>query len=815
MRRFVPNAAPILLLVCFGLGPVCNAQSSGQNQQQQTQIAPAPPDNEPHGLEQFKVQLVPPKSGRASATDNIDTSQASLDSAPANPANLPGVIPAGRPVIGLVLEGGGAMGLAHVGVLQWLEENHIPVDRISGTSMGALVGGLYASGRTVQELKAIAKGNALDTVFTLSIPYTELSYRRREDRRDLPQAIQFGLKGGLSLRNSLLTDRALDAFLDEQFLAYNSPAIDYDRLPIPFRCVATDLNELKPIVFRGGPLPSAIRASISIPGVFAPVDYHHHYLVDGAIMDNLPVNVVRNDLQSTVVIAVHLTDTPFAEGDIGSIVGVFARAFSAGTQRNVEESVKLADILLLPETNKFTTMDYNKAQQLIDTGYKSAELQRSELTRYALNDADWDAYLAARKGRMRPRPGLFQALHVETTAAAPGIEGAERQVAINLAPLKQRTIDPEKIDEGLGLVESNGSYEASFETFSGTSSRVPTASGIDPASTPDTGVLVRLNPVHNGPPFLLIGGDLSAANSNVTRSGFDFRVIDQNLGGFGSELRADLRVGFLTDASAEYYRLLTPKGWFAQPHIRLLRQPVYEWQDQKRTSEWFEQEAGGGLDLGRTFNRNLQASIEYRNQLIRWHLTSGVVAGRSISGTSQTAVAHMLYDSTESGTISPRGIRLEVTAGAIFNTAASTNAPLLELRAGKSFTWRQKNLFGATTDINTYFRRNIADPLRFTLGGPYRLSASSTDEYRGTDDYLVRLGYLRRLASLPTGLGQGLYVISSYEAGEVWSPEKPAFLRQNVFSGFVVDTPLGVITVGGSVGDAGRRKVLISIGRLF
>jgi NTE family protein len=792
------------------------AQSSVPDQGPPPATPASAPSQQATGLGQFKVQLVPPSSGRASATDNIDTSEARLSTAPAVAANLPAVT--GRPVIGLVLEGGGAMGLAHVGVLRWMEEHHIPVDRISGTSMGALVGGLYASGHSVQELQDIATGKALDTVFTLSVPYTDVSYRRRQDRRDLPQAIQFGLKGGLSLRNALLTDRALDAFLREQFASYNSHAVDFDQLPIPFRCVATDLNELKPLIFRGGPMPSAVRASISIPGVFSPVDYHHHYLVDGAIMDNLPVDVVRRDLQAQVVIAVHLTDTPFSEGDIGSVVGVFSRAFSAGTERNVEESIKQADILLLPGTEKFTTMDYAKATQLIDVGYKAAEVQQAKLMQYALNDADWAAYVAAKKARMRPRPGLMQSLHVETAREAAGSDGAEREVAIDLAPLKQKPIDPEALTKDLRRVQGNGSYEASFETFSDATPKpgqTTAEHAVGPLDSPDTGVLVRLNPVSNGPPFLLIGGDLSAANSNVTRSGFDFRLIDQNLGGFGSELRADLRVGFLTQANVEYYRLLTPGGWFVQPKAGLLREPVYEWVDQKRTSEWFEQQAGGGLEIGRTFNPNFQSSLEYRNQLLRWHLTSGNVAGDNLSGTVQTAVAHAYYDSTESGTISPRGFRMEITAGAMFHAVASETAPLFQVRAAKTFTWRDKNIFGASVDANTYFRRNVADPLRFTLGGPYRLSASSTDEYRATDDYLVRFGYLRRLASLPTGLGQGLYIFTAYEAGEVWTPERPAYLREDIFSGVTLDTPLGVITLGGSVGDAGHRKALISIGKLF
>jgi NTE family protein len=127
----------------------------------------------------------------------------------------------------------------------------------------------------------------------------------------------------------------------------------------------------------------------------------------------------------------------------------------------------------------------------------------------------------------------------------------------------------------------------------------------------------------------------------------------------------------------------------------------------------------------------------------------------------------------------------------------------------------QNNILGMSAEVNSYLRANVAQPFRFTLGGPMRLSASSFDEYRGTDTYLARSGYMRRIAALPTGLGQGLYGLVGYEAGEVWSPEQRAFLRQDGTFGLVSNTPLGLITIGGSVGDAGHRKVFLTLGRWF
>jgi NTE family protein len=158
---------------------------------------------------------------------------------------------------------------------------------------------------------------------------------------------------------------------------------------------------------------------------------------------------------------------------------------------------------------------------------------------------------------------------------------------------------------------------------------------------------------------------------------------------------------------------------------------------------------------------------------------------------------------------------LKVSAGSLFNAAGSRNAPLIELQATRTFKMPDKGIFALSAEGNTYFRRNVAEPLRFTLGGPLRLSASSIDEYRGTDDFLVRAGYLHQIATLPSELGHGLYLSAGYEGGEIWAPERRAFLRQDGLLGVVAATPLGAFTVGGAVGDAGRRKVFFTFGRLF
>ena len=349
------------------------------------------------------------------------------------PAPLPAIVPPNRPVIGLALEGGGALGLAHIGVIQWLEKYHIPIDRLAGTSMGALVGASYASGQTPAEMRALATSGAFQSVFTLQTPYVDSSFRRRQDRRQNPAAVTIGLKHGPALRNALLSDRGINQFLSNNLLAYNRQELDYNQIPIPFRCVATDLNTLQSITFSSGPLPQAVRASISIPGVFPPVQAANgHFLVDGGILDNLPTDVLKHDLRADTIIAVHLEDAALSGADVGSIVGVLNRAFSAGIDRNVDEARQLADVVVNVPVGKFSTTDYTKGSELINAGYQAAEQSRAALLPYALDNQGWKAYLAARDLRRRAQPGLLRPAVLTQVKVEGGEPGAEQMVLAEL-----------------------------------------------------------------------------------------------------------------------------------------------------------------------------------------------------------------------------------------------------------------------------------------------------------------------------------------------------------------------------------------------
>ena len=222
-----------------------------------------------------------------------------------------------RPKIGVALEGGGALGLAHIGVLQWFEDHHIPIDYVAGTSMGGLVGGFYATGKSPAELKQIVEAQNWDFIIGGSTPYEDLSYRRKEDSRAFQNKIVVGLKNGLSLPAGLNAGQGITLLIDRETVAY-SKLNSFDDLPIPFRCVATDLVTGKEEVFGQGSLPRALRATMSIPGLFSPVRDGEKVYVDGGLVGNLPTEVVRQ-MGADVVIAMWRV-TP-GEGWLASLFG--------------------------------------------------------------------------------------------------------------------------------------------------------------------------------------------------------------------------------------------------------------------------------------------------------------------------------------------------------------------------------------------------------------------------------------------------------------------------------------------------------------
>src|SRR5690242_11426958 len=344
---------------------------------------------------------------------------AQQEAAPPTPPATPSVSPVittqtkpqHRPTIGVALEGGGAMGLAHIGVLKWFEEHHIPVDYVAGTSMGGLVGGFYATGMTPEEMQKLIEGLDWRKILGDRTPYEDLSYRRKEDQRAYPNSLIFGLKHGLSAPEGLIAGHQIGLVIDRVTLPYYDVS-SFNDLPVPFRCVATDLVSGQSHVFQGGPLPVALRSTMSIPGAFSPVREGNAVYVDGGLLDNLPTDVVKQ-MGAEIVIAVHLESAPVEAKDIRSVFSVLNHSVNAMIKENELHSLELADSIITVPLGEFTTVDYAKSGPIMQRGYEAAQTRAHLLEAFALSDSDWDAYQQARKARQRTELPVPQFVKIE------------------------------------------------------------------------------------------------------------------------------------------------------------------------------------------------------------------------------------------------------------------------------------------------------------------------------------------------------------------------------------------------------------------
>ena len=713
--------------------------------------------------------------------------------------------PTGRPRIGLALGGGGALAMSEIGVLEWFEDHHIPVDMIAGTSMGAMVGALYATGKTVDQLKIVMTDQVFTDVFSFRTSYTSRSFRRREDARDLPNALTIGLKHGVSFRNSLLIDQGLNGFLDREFLRYDDRT-EFNTLPIPFRCLSTDLNEARTVTFARGSIPDAVRASVSLPGIFQPFELNGHEFVDGAVLENLPTQTVHA-MNADVVLAVSLPLRAVGKGDLDSILGVLQRSFAVAIEGNERRSRELANVVIEPDVKGFSDSDYLKAKDLAVRGYEAAEKHKDALLRYAVNEDQWAAYLAQRAAK---RPGPAGNL-LRVRVKAPN-ESATREVQRMFLPLVGKPTDPKQIEALLADVRADGRYEADYTIgyeHGGTNSTIenqPT-------------VLVTVTDKKTGPPFLLLGANVQAQTTGVTRATVEGILLDQDFGGYGSELRVHAKVGFLTQLDGEYYRRLFDTNWpeggiFLAPRGGILREPFYIYRSQVRVAERQLQKAGGGVDLAWSNERAQELRVGWESDNIRWETNVGSDGEPDVVGQMQQARVRYTYDTQDRALVPRFGIRWETEAGYLYNAVDSPNAPRMTTRVSYSHEIG-KMVFAMVGEGGTMLNRNVAEPFRFTLGGPLRLSASAIDEYRGTDYFLLSPALLRRIAQLPAPLGQSIYLGLAYEAGQMRIPDAPTITRQDVLFGLVAETPLGVITLAPAIGDDGHRKFQFTLGKLF
>ncbi|MCW4241300.1 MAG: patatin-like phospholipase family protein, partial [Candidatus Thiodiazotropha taylori] len=312
--------------------------------------------------------------------------------------------PLDRPLIGLVLSGGGARGASHIGVLKVLESLRIPIDVITGTSMGAIVGGMYAYGYTPEEIEQLLAETDWEASFQDQPPRQNRSFRRKTDDYDFLIKQEAGIKDwNLVIPKGLLQGQQLRLKLKS--LTLLAPE-DFDLLPIRFRAVGADIETGKAVTLAKGSLSTAMLASMAIPGVFAPVDWHGRLLVDGGFANNLPVQQAL-DLGADILIVVDLSSAPQSREGLSSPLSILNQIMGFTILRNTQQQLaKLTDndILIKPDLGNHSSTDFWRAAEMIDNGITAANQVAQQLAQLSITEQQYGAHLASIRQREKATP---------------------------------------------------------------------------------------------------------------------------------------------------------------------------------------------------------------------------------------------------------------------------------------------------------------------------------------------------------------------------------------------------------------------------
>jgi NTE family protein len=704
-----------------------------------------------------------------------------------------------RPKLGLVLEGGGALGLAHIGVITWMEEHRIPVSYVAGTSMGGLVGGIYATGRSPAEVRELINGIDWDQVLSGDTPFTDLSFRRKQDAHEVPGSLEFGLRKGLQFPAGFNTGQEVDLILDRVALPY-SELPSFNDLPIPFACVATDLVSGKPHIFRDGPLALAMRSTMSLPGIFSPVRSGDHLYADGGLLNNIPIDVAK-EMGADVVLGIHLETAPLSPKATLPSYGVLGQSISVMIAANELRSMEQADILVTVPLQKYTALDYDKADIIIKAGYDAAAAKASVLAAYSVSQAEWDQYIAERNARRKTAP-IPTFIEVAGTSSPAMKKGMEKQ----LSGLIGQPVETEKIDQDMMSIIGQGRFTTS--TYSMVEKDGQQGLQIQAEQKSYAPPIVR--------PLILIDG----SDYNNVLFSIGARITFLDFGGYRSELRNDVVVGSQYLLNTEYYHPYTPSSnWFIAPRLEFNSQQLNVYSDNTLQASYRLREFLGGIDTGYAFRRTGELRLGYEGGYQKVYPEIGNVPTLpTTSGTTGDVRIQFQLTTLDQPVVPRSGVSLlAYTKGYTANPAAPGPFPVTEIQAQDFFRLNKpSSIFVGVYGGSSYgYKTGVP---AFSLGGSQRLVAWSTNELLTNQYFLGQIGYIRELAHLPPLLGSTVDFLGILELGKTYklpNGPSPPNLPMDAAAGLLVNTIFGPVLVAGSVGDYGHARFYFRIGRVF
>ncbi len=720
-------------------------------------------------------------------------------SAASSPAASPSPQNTSRSTIGLALSGGGARGGAHIGVLLALRELRVPIDFIAGTSMGSVIGGLYASGLDEDELQSLARDADWASLFDDAPRRDNRTFhRKRDDDLFLVKPLA-GLKhGSLGLPMGLVQGNNIDLFLARALLPV--AAIErFDELPTPFRAVAADMATGQKVILDRGSLAHAIRASMSIPAALAPIEIDGRLLADGGVAENLPVETVRA-MGADVVVAIDISTPLATREDLTSVIAITSQLAAFLTARGTTEQIaKLADkdVLIRPELGGIRSLDFDRMAEACAAGYRATMAVADKLTPFSLSPEAYAAYRAARRNpRDEPPPRIDFVRLDNRTNVADNIVQARLESIPTGGPLD------------LDATEKAISHVYGLELFEHVNYDV-----VEEENRKGLAVSVEENKW--GPDYLQFGLDSSSTGGDETKFGVSLSYLRTEMNSLGGEWRTTIALGDEPELSTRWHQ---PVGWnaltFVSAGLSLAKPLVNIYDGSTRIARVQQDEALLDVALGRELGTWGEIRVGLRGGSSEPEIETGDPSVIPLQDFDRgEALARFTVDTLDSIYFPSDGnfVRLEwLTSKHDLGATAEFDQLLGSFLTAHSFG-KNTLAFGVRYDVTT---QGTAPPWGlFELGGFWDLSGFAQDELSGQNVGRLSAGYYRRI-------GHGrmpLYAGVTLEKGNAWNSRDEMSIDDARSAGSLwlgADTPIGPLYVGYGLAEGDRDSFYIVIGNV-
>ncbi|MCH2172001.1 patatin-like phospholipase family protein [Myxococcota bacterium] len=710
-----------------------------------------------------------------------------------------------RPRIGLVLSGGGARGAAHVGVIQVLTRLQIPVDYVVGTSMGAVVGGLYASGIEPDALAKLLADLDWDALFTDKTRRRDLSFRRKQDDRRFQSTFQLSFKDwSFQLPSGLIGGQSLEQTLSVLTLPV-ATVRDFDDLPVPFRAIATDIETGAAVTLGYGDLARAIRASMSIPGVFTPIQINGKLLVDGGTAMNLPVEIAQN-MGADIIIAVDIATPLRSKAELESALSITAQTLTIQIQQNTArqlERLSKEDILLTPRLADISTMAFGKVIEASKIGFETALSQQDALRKFSLPDAEWQAYLAERPVPASSPPVIQSIEIVNDSPVSDAVILSKVHVPIG------EPLDVEALQYDIDIIYGLDIFErVEFE--------------ISPLPSGDAKLILHAVERETGPNRIRFGVNLETDFQTGSLFNIGVNATRLPVNRLGAEWRNEFAIGENPMISSEFWQPLDPGGrYFIAPKALFRANTISFYNDHgDELAQFRNWSFAGGIAVGRQMGTwgEIRAGIAYEQSEAR-PLVGDPNLLPTVEESSAQPFLRAVVDTLDSATFPTEGSFGYLEASFAFESlGASRDYQTLGLLATHVFT-----VLGTTLLVDAQIATTFEDVREVStllpLGGFLRLSGLAPNELRGPHTALFRVRGYRKIADLGVLSFQlPTYVGGSIEAGNVWASTGDisfGSLRWGGSAYLALDTPLSPLYLAYGYTESGRNAAYLFIGQTF